>query len=111
MTDMKHWTIDKSKIHGFGVFAAKTFKPEEIIGKILERQKNDQKIIYKRTLLGKYVNHQEKDNAKFKKQGHNYYLVAIEPILIGHEIVTNYIDYENLMDNEHIRTGIHVQVI
>lgn len=110
-TATKHWTIDKSAIHGFGVFATKPFKPGEIIGQILERHQNNDKIIYKRTLLGKYVNHQEKDNAKFEKQGYNYYLIATEPILAGQEIVTNYNDYENLMDNEHIRTGIHVQVI
>ena len=75
-------------------------QPGEKLGPILERLPGEGPSRYKRTLLGMYVNHQGKSNADFDGQGKNWHLVVASPIKEGEEIVTNYGDYEALMEQE-----------
>jgi len=104
------WTIHASPIHGKGVFATRPFRTGEVIEKILERQPGDEEILYKRTHFGLYVNHQDRSNSKFHKQGNDWYLMAVEDIGVDEEIVTNYQHYYRDMYKEQESTGKVVTV-
>ena len=80
---------DKSSIHGIGVFAKKDITKGEIIGLGCIDGK------YK-TILGRYTNHSDKNNAMF------YYLYNNDVIMIAeknipkfNEILINYRDHVN----------------
>ena len=78
---------DKSKIHGTGVFASKRILKEEIIG--LGSIDGTHK-----TILGRYTNHSDNNNAMF------YYLKTRDVVMVaerdideGEEILINYRDH------------------
>ena len=84
-SDMYHKS--ESKIHGIGVFALRKILKEEIIGLGSIDGKH-------KTILGRYTNHSDDNNAMF------YYLktrdvviVAEKDISKGEEIIINYRDH------------------
>jgi hypothetical protein len=78
--------IASSPIHGYGLFASRTYEVGENIG-VARNGKN-------RTELGRYTNHCIKPNARYGYDfdSGNMILVAIERIYDGDEITTNYRD-------------------
>tara|TARA_R110001583_G_scaffold176629_1_gene331393 strand:- start:341 stop:706 length:366 start_codon:yes stop_codon:yes gene_type:complete len=78
---------DKSKIDGYGVFASKNISKGDVIGVGSVDNK------YK-TILGRYTNHHDKNNARFYYLKNNdVVLVAEIDIAISTEILINYRDH------------------
>jgi len=78
---------DKSNIDGLGVFASKDLKKDDIIGIGTIDCK------YK-TILGRYTNHSDKNNAKFYYLKNNdVIMVAEKDISKNEEILINYRDH------------------
>lgn len=80
--------LDKSPIHGQGVFATADMVAGEYIGPV--------KLGPYRTVLGRYTNHGHRPNAEFRLIGNNVCLFALEAIngckgrINGDEIKVNY---------------------
>ena len=104
------WEIKPSPIHGQGVFATRDFKNGETIGLLLKHIPSNIYIQFKRTLLGRYVNHQPEANAELVKNGDDYYLVCIKEVPVNTELVTDYAKYYDLMNDEQNESGKPVVV-
>ena len=82
-----HYYRDKSKIDGYGVFASKDISRGDIIG--IGSVDNKHK-----TILGRYTNHHDNNNARFYYLKNNdVVLVAEMDIAISTEILINYRDH------------------
>lgn len=87
------FVVSKSTIQGRGVFASANFEPGDIIGPARLLRDGH----FKRTSLGRFVNHARNPNARLVEGEHGIlYAVAIEPIagskggLLGDEITYDY---------------------
>lgn len=77
--------IDKSLIHGNGLYTNKIIKSNEYILNII---KNNE--LFNVSKLGKLVNHSLKCNSYLKKNNNRYDLYALFDIYPNTEIVANY---------------------
>ena len=87
----KNFGFGKSKIHGEGVFASNDISQKDLIGTAIKG--ND----YKRTRLGKKVNHQFNSNSVLKDE-RDFNLYASKNIRKGNEITTNYKNTPSFID-------------
>lgn len=74
--------IKESVIEGKGVFVTKSFKENEIVGTA--------RIGNKRTLIGRYTNHQSNPNTVSEIKDNDAVFIAIKAINIGDEVTINY---------------------
>ena len=75
----------ESKIHGIGIFALNKILKEDIIGSVDGKHK---------TILGRYTNHSNDNNAMFYYlKTHDVVMVAERDIDKGEEILINYRDH------------------
>lgn len=87
--------VDKSAIHGQGLFASCSFAPGEVVGPI----RNNNKL----TICAGKVNHSDRPNAQIVDDA---YLVAIAPIsgcvggLLGDEITIDYRNYPPCQESQ-----------
>ena len=86
------WYIASSDIAGQGVFAARDFDTDEVIGLAMSSDGEDEygAKIWNLTTLSRYCNHQWKPNTALKKRDDQFYLVATRPIGADDEIIANY---------------------
>ena len=86
----KNYKVDKSDIDGLGVFSTKYFKKGDVIG--YGRLGNT------RTLVGRYANHSDINNANFYyiENSEDVILICEKDIYINEEIL---IDYRNHLGN------------
>ena len=76
-----------SNIHGFGIFASKEIKKDDIIGLGVVDG-------IKKTLLGRYTNHSDNNNARFYHLFNNdVVMIAEKDIVKKEEILINYRDH------------------
>ena len=87
-----NYTIKKSNIAGKGIVSTNKIKSQSIIGLAFTKIKNttNPDKDYKRTTLGKYVNHSIKPNCKLFQQHNKIYYKAINDIPMGVELTLNY---------------------
>ena len=92
----KYYTLNKSKIHGNGLFINKEVEKNKVIG---YASKDNQ-----RTYLGRYTNHSPDYNAKFLciKNSSDMITVACRKIKKGEEIL---VDYRNHTFNKEYYTN------
>jgi hypothetical protein len=83
----KKYFVDKSQIHGKGVFAKKILDENETVG-LLHTINNSKDYTF--TELGKLHNHSEEPNCHNELINNQRFLVASKPINIGDELTTNY---------------------
>jgi SET domain-containing protein len=82
------WYINKSDIHGNGVFASENISKGTKIDKVAHPKMSG---LYEITKFGSMVNHQSKDNCELRfDQDHCYWLYALVDILQGSELVSDY---------------------
>ena len=86
MLETKKYYIDKSDIHGNGVFASEDYPEDTIIGKLHDIMGDE----YKFTELGKFHNHSATPTCKNKLKNNSRYLVTSQPISKGEEFTTDY---------------------
>ena len=91
----KKFKIGKSEIEGEGVFATQNLSPNEYIGNVVTKVKENKNgwLDFKITEnLGKWINHQltPKNNSKLVKEGNKYVLRANSKINQGQEITIDY---------------------
>ena len=91
----KKFKIGKSEIDGEGVFATQKLSPNEYIGNVITKVKENKNglLDFKITEnLGKWINHQStpKNNSKLVKEGNKYVLRANSKINQGQEITIDY---------------------
>ena len=97
--------IKDSEIHGKGIFAKKDIEEDDYIGKALTRVSNtgDFDQDFRRTKLGRYVNHSLDSNVKLEKDDEDeniLYLLAIKNIKKDDELTCNYRDLDEFIDTE-----------
>tara|TARA_R110000744_G_scaffold286448_1_gene397741 strand:+ start:375 stop:731 length:357 start_codon:yes stop_codon:yes gene_type:complete len=99
----KKFSVGKSDINGKGVFASKNFKKGELVGMAVtdEEAVTDTKNFRDaRTELGKYLNHQNKENAALKSEDNTLNIYTNVPINEGEEITVNYQKGPNYIDGD-----------
>lgn len=74
--------VAPSRIHGLGLFAARAFKPHELIAPA--------RIGAMRTPVGRYANHSDTPNCAMVAHGSDIVLVSTEPVSIGSELTVDY---------------------
>lgn len=74
--------IDKSKIHGNGLFATQYIKKGTSVGRVFDFKKE--------TLTGSYVNHSKDFNVEISTDNLGYLLIATRDIDPGEEITADY---------------------
>lgn len=88
------WYKGKSEIAGQGVFAARDYNPGDKVGICMVDGDEDEfgAKIWNLTELGRYCNHQDKNNVEIKKneEGDRFHLVATGPIEQDDELVSDY---------------------
>lgn len=85
-----NYYINKSKIHGNGVFSNKNIKKNTIIGLVIDYYFN--LIPFRTNKLGLYLNHYNKYNCKLIYKDSRYYLIAIKNIKKNTELTIDYDD-------------------
>ena len=92
--------IDKSPVHGKGVFANTHFEEGDILGIAMKRHSftgNPDKDFF-RTAMGRYINHSYSPNARLVQTDlFIYVLQALTPLRPGQEILVDYADFESQM--------------
>ena len=78
--------LNKSKIHGYGIFAIKNISRGDVVGR--RHIEGLDEII--RTPLGGYINHSEDPNCIREKVGSEHFLVAKRLIKTGEELTLKY---------------------
>ena len=99
----KKFSIKKSDIQGKGVFASKNFKKGELVGLAVTDEKAVTDTVNfrdARTRLGKYLNHQNKENAALKSENNTLNIYTNNPIKQGEEITVNYQKGPNYIDGD-----------
>jgi hypothetical protein len=92
--EMNDWYINKSNIHGDGVFTRRHFHKHEPIS-IIFIKVHDSGIPATdlvRTEFCKYINHHNNGNCGIYKKKHFYILKALRNLIPDEEITTNYND-------------------
>tara|TARA_R100001594_G_scaffold58040_1_gene92042 strand:- start:1741 stop:2118 length:378 start_codon:yes stop_codon:yes gene_type:complete len=95
-TDEKY-SISKSSIDGLGAIASKNIKKGELIGTAFDNEEAinfdrnpDKTHNDTRTILGKYLNHQDSENSIQKSENNSLNVYANKDIKKGEEITINY---------------------
>lgn len=106
------WKVDKSKIHGNGVFATQNITPGMDLGVSIPmiRDTPDLRMFHRNT-FGLLVNDSKTPNAKTVKRGDDWHFTAIKPIQEGEEILVDYQDYIEQVEIESLVTGKRVSVV
>ena len=97
------YNVKKSDINGKGVFASKNFKKGELVGMAVtdeEAVKPSPVFRDARTELGKYLNHQNKENAALKSENNTLNIYTNNPVKQGEEITVNYQKGPNYIDGD-----------
>jgi len=89
----RDWYIDRSKVHGRGLFAGRDYKKNEILDVAIEK---GNKGVWNLTKPGRYCNHQTKSNVDVVKKDDHFNFIANRPIKKDDEI---YADYEKVTDS------------
>lgn len=106
------WKVQKSNIHGNGVFATEIINPKEDIGVAIPLlQETDDHKLFQRNTFGLLVNDSDTPNAKCIKIGNDWHFICTKPINKDEEIVVKYDDYLKTLDIESIMTGKRISVI
>ena len=99
----KKYNIKKSDINGKGVFASKDFEKGELVGMaVTDEEAVTDTVNFRdaRTKLGKYLNHQNKENAALKSENNTLNIYTNVPIRKGEEITVNYKNGPNYVDGD-----------
>ena len=99
----KKYSVQKSDINGKGVFASKNLKKGELVGLAVtdEEAVTDTKNFRDaRTEIGRYLNHQNKENAALKSENNTLNTYAKNTIKKGEEITVNYKKGPNYVDGD-----------
>ena len=97
------FSVAKSDINGKGVFASKDFKQGELVGMAVTDEEAVTDVVNfrdARTELGKYLNHQNKENASLKSENNTLNIYTNNPIKKGEEITVNYKKGPNYIDGD-----------
>jgi hypothetical protein len=100
------YAIQKSGIHGDGVFAGRSLEEGFDLGPALieerkaDSQTGDRGRAFRRTDIGRYVNHSEKPNAILVQKEDCFHLVTDEPVSAGAEITSNYHDVYDVIGHD-----------
>jgi SET domain-containing protein len=97
------YSVKKSNIQGRGVFASKNFKTGELVGMAVTDEEAVTDVVNfrdARTELGKYLNHQNKENATLKSENNTLNIYTKSPIKKGEEITVNYQKGPNYIDGD-----------
>ena len=97
------YNIKKSDINGRGVFASKDFKKGELVGMAVTDEEAVTDVVNfrdARTDLGKYLNHQNKENAALKSENNTLNIYTNVPIRKDEEITVNYKKGPNYIDGD-----------
>ena len=91
---MKGYVVDKSPIHGKGVFASQSYEPGDYIGVAIENGMSTPE-------FGKWLNHRDDPNAivDFEEDG-KYHIYAGTKIGVGDEITVDYTTQPTLAQPE-----------
>lgn len=93
------WKVQKSNVHGNGVFAAQNIKEGEDIGVSIPLVLDTESIkTYQRNTFGLLINDSKNPNCICKKINGDWHFVAIRPIMKDEEILVEYTDYEHKID-------------
>ncbi len=86
------YKIDKSKIHGNGLFAISSIPNNTDVG--LTHMSigimNDKLIIGDITEVGRFGNHSVKPNCEYRVMGKDVHMFTIRDIAVGEELVVDY---------------------
>lgn len=82
------YKLDKSTIHGKGIFSAKDINKNELIGEGIVFSLYVIPVITNK--LGKWLNHSTNSNCYLKYHNNVYYVVAKKKIPINTELTLNY---------------------
>ena len=94
-TMKRKYSFKRSAVHGKGVFANKDLKKDAEIGTAINiKKKNKGEERFKRTGMGKYINHKQRANTYIKKEGNKIKLFAKKNIKQGEELFSNYKEAE-----------------
>lgn len=99
----KKYNVKKSAIQGKGVFASKNLKKGEIVGIAVTDEEALEPTLSQRdtrTKLGKYLNHQNKENAALKSENNTLNIYTNIPIKKDEEITVNYKKGPNYVDRD-----------
>ena len=99
----KKYSIEKSDIQGKGVFASKNFKKGELVGMAVTDEEAVTDVVNfrdARTDLGKYLNHQNKENAALKSENNTLIIYTNVPIRKDEEITVNYKKGPNYIEGD-----------
>jgi SET domain-containing protein len=80
--------LKKSKIHGYGIFSLETFKEESIITESPTHLVCGDS--FTQTPIGGFINHSDKPNSTFIKEGNSYKLKSLTKVRRGEEITVDY---------------------
>jgi len=97
------YSIKKSDINGKGVFASKNFGKGELVGMAVTDEEAVTDVVNfrdARTDLGRYLNHQNKENAALKSENNTLNIYTNVPIKKGEEITVNYQKGPNYIDGD-----------
>ena len=97
------FVVKESDINGKGVFASKDFKKGELVGiAVTDEEAVKPSPVFRdaRTELGKYLNHQNKENAALKSENNTLNIYTKSPIKKGEEITVNYQKGPNYIDGD-----------
>ena len=102
-SDGEKFVVKESDINGKGVFASKNFKKGELVGlAVTDEEAVTDTVNFRdaRTELGKYLNHQNKENAALKSENNTLNIYTKGPIKKGEEITVNYQKGPNYIDGD-----------
>ena len=100
------FVIDKSNIDGQGVIASQNVKKGEFIGTAFTDEagaRGEEGVFHDtRTILGRKLNHQDKENAIQKSENNALNVYAKNSISKGEEITINYINAPDYIDKTQV---------
>jgi len=106
------WKVQKSSIHGNGVFASTNLKKGEDIGVSLPLVNDDNFVkVYQRNTFGLLINDSKTPNAVCQKINGDWHFVALQAIKKDEEICVDYSDYEAKIDMDSFISNKKVIVI
>ncbi len=100
------YAIQKSGIHGDGIFASRSLEEGFDLGPALIEEGAEAAPTghpgrkFRRTDIGRYVNHSEKPNAILVQKDDCFHLVTDEPVSAGAEITSNYHDVYDVIGHD-----------
>lgn len=93
LSSASDWYSGTSELAGKGVFAARDFPVDDVIGVAMHAGGKDDfgSKIWNLTELARYCNHQHNNNVVVRKADGSFLLVASKPIQQDDELVSNYV--------------------